>query len=115
MKIPGSLVLLNREYRFCHECVILDLPVAQANDPACVQSDILFVRDQDDGISLAIEFFEEVHDLDARGRIEVSGRFVGEEDRRFVHEGTRYGDALPLSSRKLIRLVRHSISKSYGL
>ena len=61
--------------------VDLDLAVPEPNEPRAVLGDIHLVRDEDDrDAALAVEFLEDVHDLDARARIEVAGWFVGQND-----------------------------------
>lgn len=42
-------------------------------------------------------------------RIEVAGRFIGQDNRRPVDDGARQGDALLLAARKLEWLVMHLV------
>ncbi len=94
----------------------LNLPVAEANEPRAVLGDVHLVRDEDDGdAALAIELLEDVHDLDARARIEVSGRLVGEDDRRLVDERARDRDALLLTARQLVRKVVKALAEADDL
>ena len=56
----------------------------------------------------ALQAVKQRHDLDAGLRVEVSGGFVGQDDRRLVHQRARNGDTLPLTAGELIRLVHHA-------
>src|SRR6185436_16378200 len=60
----------------------------------------MVVRDQDKGFALAMKFVEQVEYLRAGCRIEVARRFIGEDDKRIVDEGTGDGDALLLPAGK---------------
>ncbi len=58
-----------------------------------------FVRDHHGRLPVGFgRVAQELEDLAARLRVEVSGRLVGEEDRRAGHEGARDGDALLLAA-----------------
>jgi hypothetical protein len=74
--------------------------------------DIFLVRHHDDGVALLREFFEQRHDLGARLGIEVSSRFIREEDRRLVHQRSGDGHALALAAGKFIRLVVNAVGQS---
>jgi hypothetical protein len=52
------------------------------------------MRDNHDRATGIIERVEQLHDLDAGGRVEVAGRFVGEQERGIVDQ--RPGDRYPL-------------------
>ena len=56
--------------------------------------------------------FEQIHHRFAVARVEVAGRFVGQEDRRLAGEGARDGDALLLAAgelaRQMFRAMRHA-------
>ncbi len=56
----------------------------------------------DDGVAGLVQAREQGHDLDAGLRIEVTGRFVGEQDRRIVDERAGDGDALPLTAGQFV-------------
>ena len=45
--------------------VAVDAAVADGDDAVCARGDVRFVRDDDDGVALGVQFLEEVHDLDA--------------------------------------------------
>src|SRR4051812_44713879 len=59
-----------------------DLSVAEHDDPAGMGRDVRLVRHHDDGLALRRKLLEDVHDFDRRRRVEVTRRFVGEEDGR---------------------------------
>ena len=63
-----------------------------------VFGDVVFVGDQHDGVAFAMQAIEERHDLVAGLRVEVAGRFVGEDDRRPIDQRTRDGNALALTA-----------------
>ena len=67
---------------------------------------IVVVRHKDDGQAIVlVEFLEHCEDFLAGARIEVSGRFIGEQQWRMIHEGAGDGDALLLAAGKLRWLV----------
>ena len=76
-----------------------DPAVAQAYDAPGVAGGFRIVGDHNDRSAAGIELTEESHDLSARRRVEIAGRFVGQEDRRVVHEGSGNRDALLLPAR----------------
>src|SRR5258708_1280454 len=55
---------------------------------------VLIVRGDDDGHADLVERLEHADDLFSVGGVEISGRFVGEQDRRAIDDGT--GDAKAL-------------------
>ena len=92
-----------------------DSAVAERDDPAAVAGDVGLVRDEHDGQAvLGVEALEDVHDLDARARVEVARRLVGEQDRGIVHERPRDGDALLLAARELVRVVARAVAQTDG-
>ena len=67
--------------------------------------DALVVRRHDDGGAGAVDAVEQPHDADGRRGVEVSGRLVGEQDQRTVHERARDRHPLLLTTRQLGREV----------
>ena len=64
------------------------------------------MRDDDDGEPEGlIEFVKELMNAAARLLVEVSGGFIGQEDRRLHHECSRQRDALLLAPRELARFM----------
>ncbi len=76
--------------------------------------DLLVVRGHHDGGAGAVDRVEHLHDAERRGRVQVAGRFVGQQDLRMVHVGARNRDALLLAARKLLRLVVLLAGESHG-
>ena len=107
--------------------VSLDDPsVPKGDDSAGKFRDFVGMRDDDDRDTVrAIEFQENFHDLSARTRIELSGRFVGQKNLRFVDERASDRYALLLSSGKLRRQAvfssgqtnqsQHALGSSVGI
>ena len=75
--------------------VLGDLTVANRNHAMGVRRNVGFVGDDDDGVAGLVQPGEQRHDLDAGLRVEVAGRFVGEQNRRVVDQGP--GDRNPLA------------------
>src|SRR3989442_365985 len=92
-----------------------DQAIAQGHDPRGMGGDIRLMRDHHDGLPLAVQVGEDLHDLLTRGRVEVAGRLVGEQDARLVHQRPRDSHALPLAAGQLVRLVLHPIPQRHAL
>ena len=67
--------------------------------------DVVLVGDQHDRAALAVEVVEQVEDVGGRGRVEVAGRLVGQEQRRLGHQRPGDRDPLLLAARELAGLV----------
>ena len=63
------------------------------------------VGDDEHGRAGAVDPVEQLHDPDRGLGVEVSGRLVGEQQRRVVDEGARDRDALLLSAGELVGVV----------
>ena len=92
--------------------VPLDQTVAQMHRAPGVRGDVALVRDQNDGVAALIQIFEQRHDFFAGFGIEVAGRFVGQNDRRIVHQRARDRDALTLTAGQFVRLVMNAIAQA---
>ena len=57
----------------------------------------------------AIDVFEHSHDLRRQTRVEVTGRFIGQQQRRTVHHGTGDTDTLLLPRRKVRRVLQRLV------
>src|SRR5690349_8405270 len=99
----------------CDALVALDQAVAEVDLTEGVRRDIGFVGDQHDRLSRGVQLFEQAHDLLACGRVEVSGRLVGEEDGGVVHERSGDRDALSLAARELVGLMLHAVGEAHML
>ena len=80
-----------------HAALQLDDPSLHLVDEAGL------VRGHDHGRAALVDAGQQLHDVDRGGGVEVSGRLVGEQDLRPVHDGTRDRDALLLTAGKLVR------------
>ncbi len=92
--------------------VLLYSAVVHKDYPVGVSRNIFVVSDHDDGVAFAVETDEELHDLTGGDAVEVSGRLVGEQDRRLVHEGAGDGDPLALAAGELVRPVPGPVSQA---
>jgi hypothetical protein len=52
------------------------------------------------------------HQLNAAARVEIAGRFIGQEHRRLVDQRAGDGDALLLATGKLIGIMVGAVSES---
>lgn len=74
--------------------------------------EIKIVRDeQKRGVLLAANIDDELHNRFARAFVEISRRFIRENQRRAIDERTRDGDALAFAAGKLGRQVRHAFGE----
>src|ERR1051325_7248751 len=62
------------------QLVLLDLSVANMDDPVRMHGDIVLMGDEYDGIPVLVQTLEYGHDFIAGGGIEVSGRLIGQQD-----------------------------------
>ena len=93
-----------------------DQSILEVDCPRSISSDVALVRNQDDRDSpLRAEAREDLHHLVARGRIEIAGRLVGEQQRRLRHQ--RAGDRHPLllSAGQLVGMMFGAIGEAHGL
>ena len=61
---------------------------------------------EDDGDPrLLVELHDKLHDLDAGPGVQIPCRFIGQNQRRPVHQGARDRHSLLLASGELIRVV----------
>ena len=74
-----------------------------------VLSNVFFVCDQDNSVAFVVQTLKERHDFVAGSGVEVAGRFIGEQNRRAVHQSASDRHALALTAGKLIGLVVHAV------
>ena len=86
--------------------------VEQVNRAIGVLGKTRVMRHHADGRAGGVQFLEQIHDRFAIARIEISGRFVREKDRRFAGQSAGHGDTLLLAAgelaRQMFRAVAHS-------
>src|SRR5215213_3440377 len=85
-----------------------DTPVLQGDDPLAHRVNHLPVVGRDnDGGAYAVDPVQQLHDADARVRVEVARRLVCDEYGRLRDEGAGYGDALLLAAREHVGVLVH--------
>ena len=67
-----------------------------------------------DGTSLDMQFLEKNQYLEGGTGIEVSGRFIGEDDGGVVYQCPGDGDTLHLSSGHLVAFMHQAVAQTYG-
>ena len=70
---------------------------------------MVVMRDEDDGGSLLIECSQLAHNIQTGGRIQIAGRLVRHDDRRFGCYRTRDRNTLLLTAGHLARTVIHAL------
>src|SRR5688572_32293858 len=73
--------------------VLHDLAVLQAHDALPMRRDVRLVRDDYYCLPVVVQLVEQSEDLDARLRVQIAGRLVGQQDRRVRDERARDRDA----------------------
>src|SRR5262249_9781918 len=105
-RAPANRDTVVRARRLRRGFTLADDPsIADLDDAAGAARERHVVRDDDECRALLPELREKRHDVAAGGRVEVAGRFVGEDDVRLHREGPGDRDALHLAARKLRRFV----------
>ena len=64
----------------------------------CMLRDIRFMRDEDNGVALTVQVFEQSHNFFAGPTIEISCRLIREENGRLRDKRPCHGNALTLSA-----------------
>jgi hypothetical protein len=83
----------------------LEAAVLEPEDAIGEFADAVIVGDDDDRAVLGLgDVVEELDDFVAVARVEVRGRFVGEDELRVVGKGAGDGDALALAARERLGL-----------
>ena len=65
--------------------------------------------EQDRRAEVAVQPGQELQHGGAIGRVEVAGRFIGDDQRRPVHQGARDGRALRFAARHLLGIVGEAV------
>ncbi|MBA7568093.1 hypothetical protein ES708_09814 [subsurface metagenome] len=73
-------------------------PVQNMDRPVGMLGNDGFMSDQDNGIALPVEFIQQAHDLLPGNRVQVAGRFIGQNNGRVVHHGPGNGHPLALAA-----------------
>ena len=75
-----------------------DATVQHVNHAPCRARELFIVRDDEDGHSVAIQPIEQRNHFAPRLRVELAGRFVGQQKGRSIGECTRDGHSLLLAA-----------------
>ena len=104
--MTGDRTLRDYDLDSGDEAVIDDPAIAQRDGAFAALRDLQVVRDDDHGAAEApMDVADQREDLFARARVEVAGRFVGEEHRRVDRERAGDGDALALTAGEFVGQV----------
>ena len=82
------------------------------NAAARARAECGIVRHDDQRHATRVQFFEQAHDFDAGGTIEIAGRFVGQKQRRPHDRGARDRHSLALPTRQLIGTVLGAVCQA---
>src|SRR5690606_33024768 len=82
-----------------------NLAVADLDDAIGLFGNRRLVRDEDDGVAVAVQLAEDLHYLPPARAVERAGRLVGENDLPAIHQRPRDGDALLLPAGELAGAV----------
>jgi len=95
--------------------LVLDLAGAQSDDPVAAFGKRFVVGDEDKrGVVPRPGFEHKLDNLGAGVRVKVPGRLIGDQDRRFDHEGPRDRDPLLFAAGELRRVVMDAMAKADG-
>ncbi|MNE32504.1 hypothetical protein D3C80_1261190 [compost metagenome] len=86
--------------------------VADFNNTLRLVGDIPIVGDDNDGVPRAMQGVQDFHQLLPTSAIERTGRFIGKNNFRPVHQRAGNTDTLLLPTRELRRFVIHSVLQS---
>ena len=93
-----------------------DPAVAQVNEPVADRGGFFTVGDEDEGGPRLIgHLADERENGGSVGRVEISGRLVGEEQRRTVRQSAGNGDPLHLAPGELRREAVGAVAKAYAI
>lgn len=89
-----------------------EFAIAQFDAARRLGGDVGIVRDEGNGVAFAVKLAEEFENCFAGERVERTGRLIGENDFRFVHQRACDGDALRLTTGELTGAILYAIGKS---
>src|SRR3546814_10300083 len=92
--------------------IIFHFSVANPDNPVSMLGDVLFVSNQYNGITPPVNILNKPHDLYRCFGIQVSGGFVGKDNRRMVHQCPGHSNTLPLSAGQFIWLMLYPICQA---
>ena len=92
-----------------------DAAVADFDDAAGIGGYVGVMRDQNDGVPVGVQLFQDRHHLGAAGLIQRTGGLVCQDHVAAIHQRARDRYALLLSTRKLPRPVAQSFAQAQPL
>src|SRR5690625_387094 len=92
----------------------VDETVLEMDDTFGAIRDMIIVRDHDNRFAAFVKFVEQLENFLLGLGVEVSGRFVGEDDQRIVCEGAGNCHPLLLASGELCRTVVEAFPEAYA-
>jgi len=87
--------------------------ITQPHNAFCVVGNIFFVGYQYYCVTGGLDLPEYIHDLDGSFRIQVTGRFIGQDQGRVVHQCACNGHTLTLTAGQFIGFVMAPVLQSY--
>ena len=69
----------------------------------CMFACFRIMGDHDNGLSLTVQFFQQIHDFICGCRVQVAGWFICQENRRFIDNCPGYGNPFLFPAGKLVR------------
>ena len=90
------------------------MSVAQRDVAAAVLGDLRVVSHEYDGTSLGMQFLKKDQYLEGGTGIEISGRFISEDDGGIIYQCPGDGDALHLSAGHLVALMHQPVAQTDG-
>ena len=88
-----------------------DPAVPDPDDPAGPRGDLGLVGDQHDRAALPVQLVEQAEHVGGRGRVQVAGRLVGQDQRRVADQGPGHRHPLLLAAGQLARPVLDPVGR----
>jgi len=83
---------------FANGKIACDATIMKANHSPTMSRHLVFMGDNDHRLAFFMEPIEETKNIRGGRRIQISGRFIREQNRRSIQQGSRNGDSLLLST-----------------
>ena len=94
---------------FADQFIAIKHPIFQSNDSLGTLGNVIFVSHQNDCAAFFVQFIEDGEDFFGRHRIQVTRRFVGENEEGVVDQAACDRNTLLLATRKLRRAMVQAI------
>ena len=89
-----------------------NLSIHNADNTVNLISNFIIMCNDNNCSSRLMKIFQNIHDLNSRLTVQVTGRLIGKDDRRLCGNCSGYSNTLLLSTGKLVRSVIHTIFQS---